>query len=86
MKRDCSCLTVLLLATLFAVSATAADPGFRPFSYDYESEAALAARLDVDNPDPAQLRKIFTARRARVLGCQRPPSPSWWYTNTRTPW
>ena len=67
MKRDCSCLTVLLLATLFAVSATAADPGFRPFSYDYESEAALAARLDVDNPDPAQLRKIFTARRARVL-------------------
>ncbi len=67
MKRDCSCLTVLLLATLFAVSATAADPGFRPFSYDYESEAALAARLDVDNPDPAQLREIFTARRTRVL-------------------
>ena len=67
MYRFSSCLIAMLLTTLVVVSAAASDPAFRPFSYDFTTEAALAAKLDVDNPDPAQLREIFAKRRARVL-------------------
>ena len=37
------------------------------FDYDYSTEAAIAAELDVENPDPDRLRGIFAKRRARVL-------------------
>ena len=42
-------------------------PPVRPFTYDYATEAAVAAEIDVDDPDPARLREIFAKRRARVL-------------------
>ena len=38
-----------------------------PFAYDYATEAAIAATIDVDNPDPEQMRTIFATRRARVI-------------------
>ncbi len=61
-------VTVASLATFVTPNAFPADePAFLPFSYDYAAEAALAATLDVDNPDPDRLREIFAKRRARVL-------------------
>jgi Xaa-Pro aminopeptidase len=39
----------------------------QPFDYDYTEEAALATRIDVDNPDADMMRGIFARRRARVL-------------------
>jgi Xaa-Pro aminopeptidase len=48
-------------------TALAADDKARGFSYDYEEEAAIARSIDVDNPDPEQLRTIFAKRRARIL-------------------
>ena len=36
-------------------------------AYSYAREAALAAKFDLDNPDPAELRRTFSERRARVL-------------------
>jgi len=39
----------------------------QPFDYDYSEEAARAAQIDVDNPDPQMMREIFARRRARVL-------------------
>jgi Xaa-Pro aminopeptidase len=53
--------------------ATAGGPSLhaqtttRPFDYDYSEEAALAERLDLDHPDPNQLRDIFAKRRGRAL-------------------
>lgn len=35
--------------------------------YDYGREAARAARLDLDNLDPGEVREIFARRRQRVL-------------------
>ena len=67
MYRYSGFFITLALATLVAVNAAATDPEVWPFSYDYTTEAALAAKLDVANPDPAQLREIFAKRRARVL-------------------
>ena len=67
MHRVFATISALSLLTFVAVNAPAADPVFRPFSYDYAAEAALAATLDVDNPDPVELREIFAKRRARVL-------------------
>jgi len=65
MIRAGKCLVALLAAVpLLAVSA---EREFKPFTYDFVAEAALSAQLDVDNPDPAQLREIFEKRRARVL-------------------
>jgi Xaa-Pro aminopeptidase len=55
---------------LFAIGLSLAAPvGAQdlPFDYDYGEEAALAARIDVDDPDPALLRDVFTRRRQRVL-------------------
>lgn len=37
------------------------------FSYNYNEEAALAERFDLDNPDPEMLRETFSKRRQRVL-------------------
>ena len=65
MIRAFSCLAVALAA--FPLFAQDAERGFEPFSYDFSAEAALAARIDVDNPDPVQLREIFAKRRARVM-------------------
>jgi Xaa-Pro aminopeptidase len=43
------------------------NPPPRPFSYDFQTEDELAARIDVDDPDPGVLRDVFAKRRARVL-------------------
>ena len=67
MYRIPTLLMASLLSTVNAVNAAAADPAFRPFSYNFTTEAALAKKLDVDEPDPKRLREIFAARRARVL-------------------
>ena len=67
MNRIPILLMASLLSTVNAVNAAAADPAFRPFSYNFTTEAALAKKLDVDEPDPERLREIFAARRARVL-------------------
>lgn len=48
-------------------AVTAADSASKPFAYDYAEEAAIARSIDVDAPDPEQLRDIFAKRRARVL-------------------
>ena len=42
-------------------------PEARAPAYSYAREAALAAKFDLDNPDPAELRRTFDERRARVL-------------------
>ena len=57
---------ILTIAFTCEVSM-AADRPFLPFDYDYESEAALATKLDVDNPDPDILRDVFARRRERVM-------------------
>lgn len=57
---------ILMIAFTCEVSM-AADRPFLPFDYDYESEAALARKLDVDNPDPDILRDVFARRRERVM-------------------
>lgn len=57
---------ILTIAFTCEVSM-AADRPFLPFDYDYESEAALARKLDVDNPDPDILRDVFARRRERVM-------------------
>src|SRR5262245_48222106 len=43
------------------------QPAAQPAPYSYTREAALAAKFDLDNPDPAELRRTFNERRARVL-------------------
>jgi Xaa-Pro aminopeptidase len=58
-------VTVLVVAVLIAGPAVAQAP--LPFDYNFEEEARLADRLDVDNPDPETLRDVFERRRARVL-------------------
>lgn len=58
-------VTVLVVAVLIAGPAAAQAP--LPFDYNFEEEARLADRLDVDNPDPETLRDVFERRRARVL-------------------
>ena len=67
MSRNSFCLAALLGGTLMIADVAAAERGFMPFSYDYAAEAALAAALDADNPDPRQLREVFAKRRARVM-------------------
>jgi Xaa-Pro aminopeptidase len=37
------------------------------FEYDYRTEAELAARIDLDDPDADVIREIFARRRQRVL-------------------
>ncbi|MDE0063354.1 MAG: M24 family metallopeptidase [Gammaproteobacteria bacterium] len=65
MIRAGKCLAALLSAVpLLAVSA---ERGFKPFTYDFTAEAALATQLDVDNPNPQQLQEVFAKRRARVM-------------------
>ncbi|MBI4539159.1 MAG: M24 family metallopeptidase [Gemmatimonadetes bacterium] len=39
----------------------------RRFEYSYAEEEALAAKLDLDHPDPELMRRIFAKRRQRVL-------------------
>ena len=59
---------LISLISVFASAAIAhADQAFNPFSYDFAEEARIAARIDVDDPDPDQLREIFAKRRARIL-------------------
>ena len=67
MSRNGFCLAALLGGTLMIGDVAAAERGFKPFSYDYAAEAALAAELDTDNPNPRQLREVFAKRRARVM-------------------
>ena len=56
-----------LIAMLIAPVFSFADQESKPFSYDYSEEARIASTIDLDDPDPEQLRRIFTTRRARVL-------------------
>jgi Xaa-Pro aminopeptidase len=65
--RLTAALLLSLIATLISPDFSYADPGFKPFSYDYTEEARIASGLDVDDPDPDQLREIFAKRRGRVL-------------------
>ena len=68
MQRPLPVLITCLLLAPFARSAVADEErSFDDFTYDYATEAAIAAEIDVDRPDPARLREIFARRRARVL-------------------
>ena len=58
---------VTSVAAISVSAAGAADKSFNPFTYDYRTEATLATKLDVDNPDPDQLREIYALRRQRVM-------------------
>jgi Xaa-Pro aminopeptidase len=58
-------LLIGLMLTVSAAAAARKDPGGT--AYRYAEEAAIAATIDLDNPDPAQLRSIFAARRMRVI-------------------
>lgn len=55
---------LLVAAAQPRMQAPAAGPAA---AYDYAREAAAAARLDLDSPDPAELRRLFAERRGRVL-------------------
>ncbi len=55
--------TLLLLFPSILLS----QPGPRSFDYDYPAEAAKAAAIDLESPDPDVLRDIFGLRRKRVL-------------------
>ncbi len=67
MYRLTAALMLSLIATLVSPDFSYADPGFKPFSYDYSEEARIASGIDVDDPDPDRLREIFAKRRGRVL-------------------
>lgn len=67
MNRFVSVIVVMAMATLPGAAASAAEKHFKPFSYDFKSEASVAATLDVDNPDPDRLREIYARRRERVM-------------------
>ncbi len=60
-------ITCLPLVALERSAVADEESLFNPFTYDYATEAAIAADIDVDNPDPARLREIFAKRRARVI-------------------
>ena len=61
----------LLLSFLWVLGSppllAQANPGPRPFSYDFSRENDLSSRIDAENPDPILLQRIFADRRARVL-------------------
>lgn len=59
--------SLAVLSLSFAASCALADSHVGSFSYDFRAENALAEKLDVENPDPAQLREIFQRRRDRVM-------------------
>ncbi len=59
------CSLVAATPAIFAAPVAAQQP--LAFDYDYAAEAAIAAELDVENPDPDRLRGIFAKRRAHVL-------------------
>jgi Xaa-Pro aminopeptidase len=42
-------------------------PAPKPFTYHYPAEAEASAKMDLDHPDPAQMRAIYAARRKRVM-------------------
>ncbi len=50
-----------------SVAVTVAQPASHPFDYDFARELALSKEIDVDNPDPATLRRVFAERRQRML-------------------
>jgi Xaa-Pro aminopeptidase len=55
-------LVILVSAVMSAMAQSA-----RRATYDYTREAARAAKLDLDNIDPAELRQVFAERRERVM-------------------
>ncbi len=68
MKGPSNCFLLSGFVTSVLLSAALlADDKAGQFSYDYAEEAAIAQSIDVDNPDPEQLRAIFSKRRARVM-------------------
>lgn len=73
-RRPRTSAWALLLLVAFASTTASAgqarlvgDIPIRPFEYDFDTEAALAASIDVDDPDPELLRGVFAKRRERVL-------------------
>jgi Xaa-Pro aminopeptidase len=67
MQRSIFHLLLALTPVLVPGFVEAVERPFNSFSYDYKTEAALAAKLDVDNPDPDSLREVFEKRRERVM-------------------
>ncbi len=68
MKKPSNCRLLSGIVSALLLSASwAADDNARQFSYNYAEEAAIARSIDVDNPEPEQLRTIFSKRRARIL-------------------
>ena len=69
-SRNVAALGIFATALVLAPSAGsgALAQGQRPQpDYSYTREAARAAQLDLDNIDPAELRRVFAARRERVM-------------------
>ena len=72
-------LSGFVACTLLSASL-AADDKASAFAYDYAEEAAIAQGIDVDNPDPEQLRPYFrsgvreSCRRFRMAPCLFFPS------------
>ena len=64
-------LALATTPTLTAISAGEQAPAAAQASvdvrYDYAREAALAAKFNLDDPDPNELRRVFRERRERVL-------------------
>ena len=67
MYRLTAAFLLSLITTLISSDFSYADSAFKPFSYDYTEEARIASSIDVNDPDPDQLRTIFEKRRGRVL-------------------
>jgi len=60
-------IVAVIAALAVGSGGLGAQDAMRAFEYDYVAEAAIAAGIDVDNPDPAQLRDVFAKRRARII-------------------
>lgn len=58
---------VVLSVGGLAATVMPLSPQIPTFEYDYVEEAALAERIDFEDPDPELLREIFARRRGRVL-------------------
>ena len=60
-------VTLVLGGCLLVTANVEAQETTTSAEYDYTREAELASRLDLDNPDPDEIRRIFARRRARAL-------------------
>ena len=60
-------VTIFFSSNLLITKTIAGQKMHMSAEYNYTREAELASQLDLDNPDPDQMRSIFSRRRARVL-------------------